>query len=124
MSDQIQIGRLAMRQEGGNWVAYYAVKETMKDAVFIGSIRMAAIMRNRERKSAFMDMMRDIVADIIEESAGGRCGKKGKIVINGIFIQVSLNYSGRKKGIDLRGEINFSIRQGVIQGFLAEPVAN
>jgi len=67
-----QIGRLAMRQESGYWNAYYAHKHHMKDAVLIGSIRMAAVMSNKERKKAFMDMMRDIVSDIIESETGVR----------------------------------------------------
>ena len=50
MNDTVQIGRLAMRQEGGNWVAYYALNETMKDAIFLGSIRMNAILNNKKRK--------------------------------------------------------------------------
>lgn len=72
MSDYVQIGRLAMRQEGGNWTAYYALMGTMDDAIFLGSIKMGAIMNNKERKAAFMDMMRDIVADIIEDKTGAR----------------------------------------------------
>lgn len=69
---QTRIGRLAMRQEGGMWNAYYALQETMEGAIHLGSIRMGAIVKSRERKQAFMDMMRDIVADIIEEETGIR----------------------------------------------------
>jgi hypothetical protein len=72
MNDKAQIGRLAMRQEGGNWTAYYAENETMDDAIFLGSIRMGAITGNQERKSSFMDMMRSVVSDIIEEKTGIR----------------------------------------------------
>ena len=67
-----KIGRLAMRQEGGNWIAYYALPDSMEEAIFLGSIRMGAITKNRERKDAFMDMMRDIVADIVEDETGTR----------------------------------------------------
>jgi hypothetical protein len=67
-----QIGRLAMRQEGGNWNAYYALPDSMEKPIFLGSIRMGAITKNRERKEAFMDMMRDIVSDIIEDETGHR----------------------------------------------------
>lgn len=67
-----QVGRLAMRQEGGNWVAYYAEPGSMKEAIFLGSIRMGAITTNPARQQAFMDMMRDIVSDIIEEATGIR----------------------------------------------------
>jgi len=67
-----QIGRLAMRHEGDNWVAYYALPDSMQDPVYLGSIRMGAITTHPERKQAFMDMMRDIVSDIIEEETGTR----------------------------------------------------
>jgi F0F1-type ATP synthase membrane subunit a len=67
-----KIGRLAMRHEGANWTAYYAMPNTMADAVYLGSIRMAAVVDNPERKQAFMGMMRDLVSDIIEESTGQR----------------------------------------------------
>ena len=72
MNDKVKVGRLAMRQEGGNWTAYYALKETMDDAIFLGSIKMGATVGNPERKQAFMEMMRDIVADILEEETGTR----------------------------------------------------
>jgi hypothetical protein len=67
-----QVGRLAMREEGDNWNAYYALPDTMEKAIFLGSIRMGAIVSNADRKNAFMDMMRDIVADLIEEKTGTR----------------------------------------------------
>jgi hypothetical protein len=71
-TEALQVGRLAMRQEGGNWNAYLAPPDTMEKPLFLGSIRMGAIMRNPERKAAFMDMMRDVVSDIIEEQTGIR----------------------------------------------------
>ncbi len=67
-----QVGRLALRQEGGGWNAYYAMPDTMKGAVLIGSVRMGAMMGRPERKKQFMTLMRDIVADIIEENHGTR----------------------------------------------------
>ena len=73
MSDKsVQIGRLAMRYEGDNWNAYYALPNSMKETIFLGSIRMGAVTNNQERKSAFMDMMRDVVSDIIENETGVR----------------------------------------------------
>jgi hypothetical protein len=73
MSESMQkIGRLAMRQEGGNWNAYYALPDSMEKPIFLGSIRMGAITTNQERKQAFMDMMRDVVSDIIESETGVR----------------------------------------------------
>jgi len=68
-----KIGRLAMRAEGDNWNAYYAMPDTMDGAIFLGSIRLAAVSSlHPERKQAFMDMMRDLVADLIEETSGVR----------------------------------------------------
>lgn len=72
MKDMAQVGRLAMRHEGDNWVAYYAEPGTMKDPVFLGSIRMGAVTENDQRRQAFMAMMRDIVSDIIEKATGIR----------------------------------------------------
>lgn len=66
-----KIGRLAMRHEGANWNAYYAMPDTMEGAIFIGSICMAAL-GDPERKAAFMEMMRGIVADVIEMETGQR----------------------------------------------------
>jgi hypothetical protein len=68
----VKIGRLALRHEGNNWNAYYAMPGTMVGAIFLGSITMAAIHSNEERKLAFMQMMRDIVADVIEMETGQR----------------------------------------------------
>lgn len=67
-----QIGRLAMRLEGDNWVAYYALPDTMADPIFLGSISHGAVAQNPDRKQAFMIMMRDIVSDIIETETGVR----------------------------------------------------
>ena len=72
MNDQHQIGRLAMRQEGGYWNAYYAPPTGMEQAVLLGSIRAASIVGNKKRKTEFMDMMRDVVSDLIEEAIGIR----------------------------------------------------
>lgn len=72
MKTGVQIGRLAMRQEGENWNAYYALPTSMDDPIFLGSIRMAAVIGNEERKAAFIDMMRDVVSDIIEDATGVR----------------------------------------------------
>lgn len=70
--DKHQIGRLALREEGSTWCAYYALADTMEGAVFLGSIRMGAVVNNPDRKQAFMDLMRDLVADILEEKTGAR----------------------------------------------------
>ena len=67
-----QVGRLALRVEGDNWNAYYAKRDTMEGAVFLGSIGMRFIVANPERKQLFMDIMRDSVADCIQEVTGIR----------------------------------------------------
>ena len=74
-----KIGRLAMRQEGGNWVAYYAMPETMEKAICLGSIKMNIIIGHPERKATFMDLMRDCVADIIEDIVGTRPTMPGPV---------------------------------------------
>ncbi|MEQ1580892.1 MAG: hypothetical protein ABL964_09895 [Steroidobacteraceae bacterium] len=70
MKPLVQVGRLSMRHEGENWNAYYALPDNMLEPVFLGSIRMGAVVNNAARKQAFMLMMRDIVSDLIEDSTG------------------------------------------------------
>ena len=65
------VGRLAMRVEGDLWVAYYALPDTMEGAFFLGSIQMRFVM-DKDRKQTFMDLMKEAVADIIEEKTGER----------------------------------------------------
>lgn len=64
-----QIGRLAMRHEGENWVAYYALTDTMEGALLLGSIRMT-LVADPKRKNAFMDLMRDAVGDMLKQATG------------------------------------------------------
>lgn len=71
MKDHQQIGRLAMREEGDLWNAYYAMPDTMKDAIFLGSIKMRFVAIEG-RKNTFMNLMREAVADLIEEELGAR----------------------------------------------------
>ena len=66
-----KIGRLALREEGKFWVAYYALPDTMEGALLLGSIAMRFV-QNQERKDAFMGLMREAVADILEEKTGTR----------------------------------------------------
>lgn len=72
MPELAQVGRLALRHEGDNWVAYYMLPDSIVSPVFLGSIRMGAVVGNEPRKQAFMDLMRDIVSDIIQETTGIR----------------------------------------------------
>jgi hypothetical protein len=66
-----QIGRLAMRVEGDYWAAYYALPNTMENSVLLGKIALRFV-EDKERKAEFMGMMREAVADLIEEQTGKR----------------------------------------------------
>ena len=70
MDAKAKIGRLALRQEGLMWNAYYAMP--MEGAIFLGSVRTMFVADHPARKKAFMDIMREAVADIIEQKAGVR----------------------------------------------------
>ena len=72
MSDMQSIGRLVMRVEGRSWNAYYALPDTMDGAVYLGTIRMAAVTGNLERKQAFADLMRGVVSEFHEKIFGER----------------------------------------------------
>jgi hypothetical protein len=65
-------GRLALRHEGNMWNAYFAMPHTMEGAALIGSISIAAVWNDEDRKVAFMRMMSEIVADILEANIGVR----------------------------------------------------
>lgn len=66
-----QVGRLTMRVEGDLWVARYAMPDTMDGAVFLGSIEMALVLRDRSIKERFMGLMRDAVSMILRDATGG-----------------------------------------------------
>jgi uncharacterized protein YbcI len=63
-------GRLAMREEGSLWVAYYALPNTMEGALFLGSIRMEFV-RDLDRKAVFIDLMKEAIGDKLRELTGG-----------------------------------------------------
>ena len=69
--EEQKIGRLAMREEGNLWAAYYALPDSMKDAVFLGSIQMRFVL-DQGRKDIFMGLMQEAVGDILEEIIGRR----------------------------------------------------
>lgn len=69
--EPIKVGRLAMRHEGKFWNAYYAPPDSMVGALRIGGVQIA-LMRTPERRQQFMDCMREIVGDIIQEVTGHR----------------------------------------------------
>ena len=70
MKKQKQVGRLALRREGGLWAAYFAENDTMDGAIFLGSIAIGAVTDNPERKKVFTDLMRDIVTDVFTDQIG------------------------------------------------------
>ena len=67
-----KVGRLAMRHEGANWNAYYAMPGTMEGAIPLGSIAMRFVVDHPERKAAFMELMKEAVSDLLEELTGNR----------------------------------------------------
>jgi hypothetical protein len=71
MSELKKMGRLALREEGTLWVAYYALPDTMEGALFLGSIRKQFV-EDAERKLVFMALMKEAVGDILEEKMGER----------------------------------------------------
>lgn len=71
MSSYKEVGRLAFRIEGNNWTAYWALPDTLKDAVFLGAISMA-LVRNPARKDAFQALMHETVSDLMEQMYGER----------------------------------------------------
>jgi hypothetical protein len=52
-------------------VAYYAMPDTMEGAIELARINWAAIEREH-RRQAFMDLMQEVVADILEDRVGVR----------------------------------------------------
>ncbi len=72
MGDKEQMGRLAFREEGTMWNAYYALPNTMEKALLLGSLQINIAKKSPERKEAFITLMRDVIADIFEERCGVR----------------------------------------------------
>jgi hypothetical protein len=64
--------RLAFRHEGECRNAYLAVPDTMDGAKLIGSIIIGAVTSNSERKQAFMDLMKAVMSDGVENMTGTR----------------------------------------------------
>jgi hypothetical protein len=66
-----KMGRLAMREEGEFWVAYYALPDTMEDAKPLGTIRLRFV-QDQWRKEFFMELMKEAIGDLVEEATGRR----------------------------------------------------
>jgi len=69
---QTKIGRLALREEGDNWTAYYALADSMDGALWLGSVRLAVVADHPERKQLFIALMSEAIADILEDATGQR----------------------------------------------------
>lgn len=65
------IGRLALRQEGDYWVAYWAHADTMDDATALGSLHMR-VAREPEISGAFVELMKATLAHVMWETAGAK----------------------------------------------------
>lgn len=63
--EQKEVGRLAFRREGRNWVAYWALPDTMEGAIFLGSVPVAACERNQMVKDGFMAIMQEVVSTLL-----------------------------------------------------------
>ncbi len=69
MSGSVPV-RVAFRVEGDMWNAYLASGESMQGARLLGSILMALVANNQDRKAAFMDLMQDVLAELVREAVG------------------------------------------------------
>lgn len=67
-----KIGRLAFRHEGKMWNAYYMLPNSAESKIFLGSILMSRIEISEDRRNGFVALMREVVADTIEETVGVR----------------------------------------------------
>jgi hypothetical protein len=71
MTETKNVGRLAFRVEGNKWTCYYAMSNTMDGAIWMGSIAMGIVQNDKARKDTFITLMREALADFIEEKIGG-----------------------------------------------------
>lgn len=65
-------GRLAIREIRDEVRFYYAMPETMKGAILLGSIQSALVKGSHERLHALIEVFRDAVAEIIYTRTGER----------------------------------------------------
>ena len=65
-----ETGRLAFREQGSAWVAYYAKMDTMEDAIELGRINMQAVREFEDIKLAFMDLMKLMFTTILHDATG------------------------------------------------------
>lgn len=66
----VKIGRLAFREEGQFWNAYWAREQTsMKDAILLGSIRLH-LACHEEVKKSFMKAMKAALGAACKDATG------------------------------------------------------
>lgn len=71
MGEKHRVGRLAFREEGDQWIAYFADDGTMQGALELGRIARRFVDRP-DRKHQFMDLMRDCFSDTVQSTTGIR----------------------------------------------------
>lgn len=72
MSDPRQIGRLAIREIRDEVRFYYAMPDTMKGAILLGTVKANIMRRDRRRFDALLSLYRAAVADFLEDATGHR----------------------------------------------------
>jgi len=76
-----QIGKVAYREIGSRWVAYYTLThEGRTTTIQLGSMPIHLCEKFPVRKDAFKVLMRDIAWDIIEDITGMRPTSHGETV--------------------------------------------
>lgn len=66
---QHAVGRLAMRQEGKIWQAYWADQDTVQGAIPIANI-LISLVSTEESKQAFIECLTRCLQPKIEDSVG------------------------------------------------------
>jgi hypothetical protein len=67
-----QIGRLAVREIRDEVRFFYAMPDTMKGALLLGTVKASILRRDRARFQALLTLYREAVADFIEDASGRR----------------------------------------------------
>jgi hypothetical protein len=65
-----KVGRIAFREEGNLWNAYWALPNTMEDAILIASVKMGVVRSNADLKQAFMEFVRLAASRLLGEQFG------------------------------------------------------
>lgn len=77
----MEIGKVAYREIGSRWVAYYTLTHDGKTTTIqLGSIQLRICRQLPKRKEEFKILMRDIAWDIIEDITGMRPTSHGETV--------------------------------------------